>query len=501
MARNSALSFLDRRHPGWALEAHWRLCIQTFEGGPEWMAANLFRFHKEGKREFAERLKRAYRDNLSRDVCETFTAHLFKAGVSRDEENAPPFLLDFIKRATRGHNSQPLTDFMRGVSDKTNAVSPCYLLVDMPSADGAPATLADEQAMGLEPYVYALWPTDVLNYGITPDGDFTWALIREDFVDDSDPRADEPASEERYRLWTREDWQLYRKLDKAPGFELIETQAHPLGVVPLVRVVHKEHDSVYRGIGLIDEIVYKDRAIANNESRLDCIIADQTFSTLWMPDAGLIANTERDAEGKRQRMIAAATNRISMFHDKAQHVPFYLAPDAAQAGIIVDLIERLRAQIWEDALLGSENREKSGGPKTATEAEFDFEKLNGALADNAANMEAAERRVLKLVALWKRATVPGEMIAQLSRYPRKFNVQALIDSLSELLGFQKFPQFGETFWTKALSRIATRYLPDLTDDEKQAMADEIGEHFQMSQLIQSAPLFAQGIPTPALPAE
>lgn len=497
MTKTAVKSFLDRRHPGWSLEPHWRLCIETFEGGPEWMANNLFKFHKEGKKEFKARLERAYRDNISRDVIEVFTAHLFKAEITRDEDGAPPFLLDFIKRATRGHNAQSLTEFMRGVSDKTGAVSPCFLLVDQPAAEKAPETHAEELAMGLKPYVYALWPTDVLNFGVTEDGEFTWALIREDYIDDTDPHAKEAVAEERYRLWLPDRWELYRRTDKDPGFELIGTQAHPLGEVPLVRVSHKEHDSVYRGIGLIDEIVYKDRAIANNESRLDCIICDQTFSTLWMPDAGLIANTERDSEGKRQRMIAAATNRICLFNDKANHVPMYLAPDAAQAGIIVDLVERLRVQVWEDALLGSESKEKSAGPRTATEAEFDFEKLNGALADKAANLEQAERRVLQMAARWRGLELDDDATAKLCKYPRKFNVQALIDSITELLGFQKFPQLGETFWGKALERIASRYLPDLDDKEKAKMAEEIGAHFQMADLIASAPLFAQGIPTPA----
>lgn len=494
-------SFLDRRHAGWSLAAHWRLCIQTFEGGPEWMEPNIFKFHKEGKEEFAHRLARAYRDNLSRDVCETFTAHLFKPGIVRDEKTTAkyPWLAEFLGKATRGHNAQPLTDFMRGVSDKTNAVSPCAILIDMPAAERAPVTRADELAMGLKPYVYSLWPTDILNFGVTPDGDFTWALVREDFTDDTDPMAAEGFSEERYRLWDAKTWKLYRKIAKHPGFELISEGVHGLGIVPLVRVVHKEHDSIYRGVGMIDEIVYKDRAIANNESRLDCIICDQTFSQLWMPDDGLIASTERDAEGKRQAMIRAATNRMCTFKGDAQHLPFYLSPDATQAEIIINLIERLRKQIWEDALLGSESGETSKGPITATEAEFQFQKLNGALADNAANLEAAERRAIYIVGLYNGVMLTAEELAAVCSYPRQFNVQALIDALSELLAFQKFPQLGETFWTKALERVVTRYIPDLTPDERQAMADEISESFQMDSLIASAPMFAQGIPTPALP--
>lgn len=494
------LNLIKRRHQAFAtLEAHWRFLIETFEGGPEWLmldndgvCANIFRFYKEGENEYKQRVARAYRDNISRDVVEIWSSHVFKVPITRDQDKAPPAVVDFWKRATKGKDAVAIDDFMREASDKSGACSPIYLVVDMPAApklpEGQVLTQADAQVLKLNPYAYIVYPNEALDFGLDDDDEFTWFLLREYKRNDEDPWESDGKVEERFRLWTRTSWHLYReKRENAPAgepaYELVEEGEHHLGRVPIVQLCHKKGKDRYRGIGLLEEIAYKDRAIANNESRLDEILGHQTFSQLFLPDAGLIASTDKKSGEKRKKMVEMGVKSIVLFNDKAQHPPMFLAPDAAQATLILTAIDRLRAQIYEDALLDTEGGQQKAGAKTATEAAFDFEKLNSALADKAKSLEAAERAVIELVCLWTKTSYnPGDVESWV-QYPRKFQVKALVDELAEALQAKQLGDWGATFWKLYLTRLVKKMLPDVSDEELEAITDEIAQNHQLASLL------------------
>lgn len=390
---------------------------------------------------------------------------------------------------------------MRSVSDKSSVVSPLYVVVDMPTLSeemSRKPILTEADTSDLSPYAYTVYPNDVLDFGVDDDGEFTWVLIRESYRNDEDPEECDGKVITQFRLWTRVDWRVYEPAKNDKGFKRIAQGNHNLGKVPVVRVVHKDGDDIYNAIGMIDDIAYKDRAIANYRSCLDCTIHDQTFSTLWIPDGGLMASTERDAEGKRQRMIRMATNRAAVFNDKANHIPFYLSPDADQAEIIKSLIAELRTEVWEDALMGSESRAKSTGPATATEKEHEFEKLNGALGDKAANLEAAERRILELVCLWNNTEPTEDELAEWSSYPRRFNVQALVDEISDLLQVQKITGLSQspTFMTKVIERFIKRYLPDISKEDMDTIRSEIESATNLQGLLAAVPMVKAGMSPP-----
>lgn len=474
-------TLIRRRHPEYdRLHDHWQFLIETYEGSFDWLDKHIFQYHKESLAEYKERLRRAFRDNISRDVVEIWTAHIFKQPIERDE-HAPDAVQAFWKKATKGKRGRSIDEFMRESSDKAGAVSPVFLVVDMPKAQplepGRVRTRKQAQDEGLAPYVYAVYPNDVLDFGLSDEGEFTWMLIREYARDDADPFTSTGQVTTRYRLWTTEAWFVYE--DAGNGVErLIDSGEHHLGRVPVVRLAHKEGRSPYEAISLIEEIAYKDRAVANHESRLDAIICDQTFSQLFIPDAGLMASNEKDAEGRRRKMVKMGVNRIVLFNDKAQHPPMFLSPDASQGTLIMQVIEGLREQILEDALLDSQ-RERQGD-KTATEAAFDFEKLNGALADKAKNLEAAERELAMLVCLWTGTPFEDAAVNEWVIYPRKFQIKALKDELEEATLLKSLGNFGSTFWERYLGRLVKKLLPDLNDAELAAIVKEMAEGFAIA---------------------
>jgi hypothetical protein len=494
-----SFQFLARRHPAYdELLPHWQFLIDTFEGGPGWLKKHIVRFYKEGDREFEDRLKRAYRDNISRDVVEIWSAHTFKVPVTR-AEGAPAAVLDFWKRANRGKDAVSIDDLMREASDKSGAVSPIYLVVDMPAAprlpEGQVLTQAHAQSLGLRPYAYIVYPTDVLDFGLDEDDEFTWVLIREYKRDDEDPFTASGKFRERFRLWTRTSWHLYEKTgENGPtAYRLVEEGEHPLGRVPVIQLAHKKGPSRYRAIALTEEIAYKDKAVANFESCLSNVICDQTFSQLAIPDAGLIASTEKNAEGRREKMIKMGTRRIFLFNDKAQHAPHFLSPDASQGKLILEAIDRLREQIFEDALLDTEGGQKASRAKTATEASFDFEKLNSALSEKARGLEAAERQLAELVCLWTKTPYEPDDVATWVVYPRRFNVKALADELQEALTVKQVGDLGPTFWQRYLEGLVRKLLPDVSDDDFAAIVEEIKQNNQLAQLLTLGAIHEQAL--------
>ena len=58
-----------------------------------------------------------------------------------------------------------------------------------------------------------MYSTDGLDFGLDSDDELTWVLIREWRRDDMDPMMSTGFSHERFRLWTREEWFLYARMD------------------------------------------------------------------------------------------------------------------------------------------------------------------------------------------------------------------------------------------------------------------------------------------------
>jgi hypothetical protein len=261
----------------------------------------------------------------------------------------------------------------------------------------------------------------------------------------------------------------------------------------VIQLAHKKGPNRYRAIALTEEIAYKDKAVANFESCLSNVICDQTFSQLAIPDAGLIASTEKNAEGRREKMIKMGTKRIFLFNDKAQHAPHFLSPDASQGQLILEAIDRLRKQIFEDALLDTEGSQRKPGAKTATEASFDFEKLNSALCEKARGLEAAERQLAELVCLWTRTPYEPDDVATWVVYPRRFNVKALADELQEALTVKQVGDLGPTFWQRYLEGLVRKLLPDVSDDDFAAIVEEIKQNNQLAQLLTFGAMHEQAL--------
>lgn len=429
------LALVDRRHPSYAERSgHWRFCRATYDGGRDWFPDNIFRYHKEGDTEFKDRIARAYRFNHTREVVRLVTKYIFKSGVIRNTDEAPKEIKRFWKKATL--KGAAIDQLMRRVSDLSSIYGRVWVVID----SAVPETVvsrADELKSDASLYAYTVTPEDMLDLSWDDAGKLIWALWRMTHRDAADPVNSSGEVVPRYALWTRDGYAILEERTKKVGRQVkreivvIRQGDNPIGVVPCFPVDEQESDDPYDVGGLIGDIAYLDRAVANYLSNLDAIIQDQTFSQLVMPAQGLAPG-----EDDHKKALEAGTKRIFTFDGEAGR-PEFISPDASQAGVILAWVNKIIAEIYHSIGMAGERTKQDNAVgidnSSGVAKAYDFERVNSLLATKADSLERAEDEALKLAALWLGIELPkdegdqGDEHKDLVKYPDSFDVRSLYD--------------------------------------------------------------------------
>lgn len=416
-------SLVERRHPEYdALIDHWNFLQSTYEGGRAWFDDHIFKYLKEGDSEYKDRIERAYRFNHTREVVDLLNKYIFKMDIARSE-SAPDSIRKFWASSTK--NGLPVAQFAQELSRKSSIGGRIWVVVDS-TVSGDVKTKADEKRAGARVFAYAVMPQHVLDFSYDEHGELNWILIHEIGRDDDDPMESSGRLVNRYRLWTRTEWKLFKEEKQGRKTVIVEDggDTHDLGVVPVVRVDNLISDEPWSSPALIADIAYLDRAVANYLSNLDAIIQDQTFSQLAMPAQNVLPGEEA-----YNKLIEMGTKRLFLYDGEGNGKPFYLSPDPSQARIILEVIHKIINEIYhsvgmagertkEDNSLGIDN--SSGVAKA-----YDFERVNSLLVAKAHSLELAENRICRLVAAWAGETVTDD--ETWISYPDTFDVRGLYD--------------------------------------------------------------------------
>src|SRR5215472_12236793 len=99
---------VKRRHPEHSREMkdHWNFCEACYRGGRAWfnvpLHENLFRFYKEGEKEYRERKDRSHRANHTKRVVDTINQYLYRQDPVRQWGKIPANLAKFWKSPEKG---------------------------------------------------------------------------------------------------------------------------------------------------------------------------------------------------------------------------------------------------------------------------------------------------------------------------------------------------------------------------------------------------------------
>lgn len=418
------LHLVERRHPEYKeSKAHWEFVEDCYEGGRGWFKDNIFRYIKEGDSEFTDRLNRAYRFNHTREVVDLVNKYLFKQNITRNETDAPDSVKEFWKKATR--NGLGMKDLSRQIGKLTSVHGRIGIVIDNNFAGGV-MSVAEQKKQGIRIYAYTIRPEQLLDYAYDDGGNLEWTLIEEVYRDDDDPFTSSGEEEERYRLWTKTEWFLFKVEEENNQKKVVQVNAgvHNLGIVPVVLADHIISDELYSSPSMIDDIAYLDRAIANYLSNLDAIIQDQTFSQLAMPAQGVLPG-----EDTYKKLVEMGTKRIFLYDGESNSAPFYLSPDVKQAELILAVINKIINEIYHTVGLAGERTKDDNAQgidnSSGVAKLVDFERVNALLAAKADSLELVENKITEIVARW--AGEEGKLKDNLVSYPDSFDTRGLYD--------------------------------------------------------------------------
>lgn len=444
MEKEQINNLIKRRHPAYEEnKVHWDFLFSTYRGGRAWFKENIFRYHKEGDSEFAERVKRAYRFNHTREVVDLVDKYLWRSAELSRSEDAPDSVKRFWRRAKR--NGWAIEKVMPSVSRMTSIYGRIWIVVDSSiSSNIEVKSKEDEKKADYRAFFHAIRPQDLLDVGYDDDGNILWASIAENHRDDDDPFGD-GAEQPHVRLWTTEGWYLFKVGSDENGHVEVDSGTHDLGICPVFPADNRITDELYTSQSLIDDIAYLDRACANYLSNLDAIIQDQTFSQLAMPAQSSLFQEivgDDDKEGESQamkRMQEVGTRRVFLY-DAEGGEPMFLSPDPKQAQLITRVIQQIINEIYHcvgvagertkaDNSMGIDN--SSGVAKA-----FDFERVNSLLVSKGQSLEWIENRLVEMVLRWHGEWDEAYIEKPLVKYPRSYDVVGLFDELDLAARFE-----------------------------------------------------------------
>lgn len=420
---------VKRRHPLYAEKLpHWNFVEATYEGGRAWFEDNIFRYMKEGEKEYADRVKRAYRFNHTRQVIDLINEYLFKVPAGRSED-APEELKNFWMNATKAGLN--IEEYIKEISQATSQFGRVWVVTDT-TVTAPIASKADEKSGKARVYSYFIRPQQALDMSYDDNGQLNWFLMHELHRDDEDPFDSSGDMLNRYRLWTRTSWYLFQeKRERVQGrisatITQIDSGEHGLGFVPVFAADNEFTNAPYVAPGMVDDVAYLDRANANYLSDLDAIIQDQTFSQLALPAQGLMPG-----EDGYDKAVAAGTSRIFLYNADGGARPEYLSPDVKQAQLILQAIAKIINEIYHSVgLAGERTKEDNGGGidnASGVAKSYDFERVNGMLVSKADSLESIEARMSFMVMAWNGKALSYEEAKELVQYPRDFDVRGLYD--------------------------------------------------------------------------
>ena len=469
-ADDSYKKLVSRRHPDYLENIeHWDFLEDCYEGGRGWFEDNIFKYLKEGDKEFKERVARAYRFNHAREVVELVNKYIFKMPITRNDADAPDCVKAFWKKSTR--NTRPIELFSREFSLRSSIYGRVWVVVDSTAKQTAEKKViskADEKISDFRVYAYIVEPQSVLDFSYDENGELNWILIHESIRDDVDPLNSSGAEQSRYRLWTRTEWLLFSetKVRNKVIIALADRGEHNLGVVPVVEVDNSFSDDT-EVPSLIADIAYLDRAVANYLSNLDAIIQDQTFSQLAMPAQNL-----SPGEDTYDKMVEIGTKRIFLYDGEGGSAPFFLSPDVKQAELILSAIHKIINEIYHTVGLAGERTKQDNSMgidnSSGVAKAYDFERVNALLANKADALEVAENRILKLVAMWN----GEELDTDLVKYPDTFDVRNLSDEFDIAMKLSLI-EAPEELRREQMKAVVEKLFPKIPEELKKKIDAEL----------------------------
>jgi hypothetical protein len=389
------------------MKAQWQFFLESYLGGEDYrQAGHLVKYQLETDNEYQARLRSTPLDNHCASVISVYNSFLFREEPDREFGTLEglPEVEDFLKDADMDGRS--LDAFMKDVTTWASVFGHCWIMCVKPYMGAV--TRADEQAMGIRPYVSLLTPLVVLDWKWErqPSGRFELSYFK--YIEEVN--GDVHVVKEWYPDIIKTI--IVNLKDNTMNEETVEPNG--LGKIPAI-VAYNGRSSV-RGIGVSDicDIADAQRFIYNATSEVE--------QTIRMDSHPSLVKTPETQAGTGSGSIIHMPENL----DPGLR-PFLLEHTGASVTSIYESIKNTIASIDKMANTGAvratESRTMSG---VAMETEFQL--LNARLSEKADNIELAEEQLWKLFAEYMGYTWDGEV-----EYPGSFNMRDTQKEIDQLV--------------------------------------------------------------------
>lgn len=432
--------------------AAWRRILDAYCGGGNYIRKALIQHVAENRLEFAERRRRAIYLNIPRKITDMVCEYIFS--TEPDRTGAPEEIVNDFDRA-----GMTVDEVMRQAEIVNFLFGVAWILVDYPQVAGR-VDLETKVRQRIRPYARVLMPHMVKDWAYGSDGNLLWVLIEEHFESKNDPFEPEKSGT-RYRLWTREEWYLYERVE----FETREVGhgSHQLGRVPVIRWMDA-NGYKFCSSHWFEDVVRISDAILNEISEAQMNTIKQLFGILVVSETfancsgeNLIDPTPRPGETQEQALVRTARekesyrftlSRTSSIFETAEEkgLTRYVAPTGTETAAIISFVQFLQNALNDVLRMALQSSSKSA--QTAESKEWDNHNAQQFFAERAGLVESVERKIWELMHEWDRS-VPIPKIS----YSREFSItdiSTMVSCLMDLSSFDVSDEFSREVCDKAL---------------------------------------------------
>ena len=386
--------------------SQWKYLLESYVGGDEYRkAGHLTRYQLETDAEYNARLRTTPLENHCSSVISVYNSFLFRECPEREYKSIDgmPELEDFLKDAD--FDGRSLDAFMKDVSTWSSVFGHAWIMVAKPNVGAS--TRADEQALGVRPYLSLLTPMVVLDWQWRrlPSGRFELVYFK--YLEDvnGDVRT--------VKQWTQED--IRTTVVNVKDDIIMEDYIEVNGLGKIPAVIAYNGRSIIRGIGVSDiaDIADAQKFIYNATSEVEqSIRLDSHPSLVKTPETqagigagSLIHMPENLDPGLKPYLLEFGGASVDAIYMAIKHS-----------------IESIDKMANTGAVRATESRTLSG---VAMETEFAL--LNARLSEKADNLELAEENMWKLWCEYMGYTWEGSV-----DYPGSFNIRDTSMEINQL---------------------------------------------------------------------
>jgi hypothetical protein len=501
------LESLERTRADYEVEQAWhRLLIDGYSGGggfsgavtqPEagfWgAAAEIYSGIDVGSRRSSKVNRLTYLDRFPREDSPKFNARIDIAHYPNYIQALTDLKLSFVLRKPMTVTDRPPAveewredidgmgttwdEILPEIALRAATVGWVPVIVDMPPApvdengDPRDLTRANADELGLRPTVVPLFPANLTDYQIGPTGQFDWAKIRTDHIEQPDPFGSTMAVT-RYTIWFIDRFEQYEVTkDSHTGSRTAFATtppggvAHSFGEVPIAILTHKAAlDDPVKGLPMHGQETTEAKRLFNCHSELDEHLRSQVFAVL------VLAADENEEEGE----VTVGTDNLLYLDPNSSNQHYYMAPPGTVAQAYETRIETIIQELYRMARVEFTRPGATRQAVSGVARKFEFAQTNAALAIFAQSIARFEEHIDFLVAI---ASGVSEEEAEQERItaPQSFDIDDLQEELQLAMDAITGLTVGATAERLLRERVIKQLIPNMSDEDATAVEEELAE--------------------------